>query len=165
MYHFLAGYTSKLAGTERGITSPTATFSECFGSPFMPLHASEYAKLLGQKLNTHKTQVYMINTGWTGGIYGVGKRMNIAYTRAMVAAALSGELDHVEYHHDELFNLDIPLSVPNVPANVLNPKNTWTDKKAYDETAETLAKMFVKNFQKFGDKVDAKIIMAGPKIL
>jgi phosphoenolpyruvate carboxykinase (ATP) len=164
MYHFLAGYTSKLAGTERGITTPTATFSECFGSPFMPLHASEYATLLGEKLEQHQTRVYMINTGWTGGAYGIGKRMDISYTRAMVSAALSGLLDNVQYRHDDIFNVYVPVSVPNVPSDVLDPRNTWADPSKYQETATSLAKMFVKNFEKFGDKVSSAVVEAGPKL-
>jgi len=164
MYHFLSGYTSKLAGTERGITSPSATFSECFGSPFMPLHASEYATLLGKKLEQHQTKVYMINTGWTGGPYGVGERMDISYTRLMVAAALLGLLDNVQYRHDDVFNVDVPVTVPNVPSDVLNPRKTWADSSKYQETATALAKMFVKNFEKFGDKVSQAVVEAGPSV-
>jgi phosphoenolpyruvate carboxykinase (ATP) len=163
MYHFMSGYTSKLAGTERGITEPRATFSECFGAPFMSRHASVYAKLLGEKITKHKTLVYLINTGWSGGPYGIGKRMNINYTRSMVTAALSGELDRVNYRHDQIFNLDVPITCPTVPSDVLNPRNTWSDKNAYDSSSKKLAQMFVDNFKKFGN-VSREIVDAGPHL-
>ena len=163
MYHFMSGYTSKLAGTERGITEPRATFSECFGAPFMSRHASVYAKLLGEKITKHKTVVYLINTGWSGGPYGIGKRMNIHHTRRMVTAALTGELDIVKYRHDGVFNLDVPTSCPDVPSEVLDPRNTWSEKDAYDHSARKLAQMFVENFKKFGN-VSKEIRDAGPQI-
>ena len=163
MYHFMSGYTSKLAGTERGITEPKATFSECFGAPFMSRHASVYAKLLGEKITRHKTVVYLINTGWSGGPYGIGKRMNIKHTRRMVTAALTGELDIVKYGHDDIFNLDVPAACPDVPPDVLNPRNTWSEKDAYDLSARKLAQMFVENFKKFGS-VSKEITDAGPQI-
>jgi phosphoenolpyruvate carboxykinase (ATP) len=163
MYHFMSGYTSKLAGTERGITEPRATFSECFGAPFMSRHASVYAKLLGEKITKHKTVVYLINTGWSGGPYGIGKRMNIKHTRRMVTAALTGELDIVKYRHDEIFNFGVPTSCPDVPSEVLNPRNTWSEKDAYDLSAKKLAQMFTENFKKFGN-VSKEIIDAGPQI-
>ena len=163
MYHFMSGYTSKLAGTERGITEPRATFSECFGAPFMSRHASVYAKLLGDKITKHKTVVYLINTGWSGGPYGIGKRMNIHHTRRMVTAALAGELDIVKYRHDDTFNLDVPTTCPGVPPEVLNPRNTWSEKDAYDLSARKLAQMFVENFKKFGN-VSKEIRDAGPQI-
>ena len=163
MYHFMSGYTSKLAGTERGITEPRATFSECFGAPFMSRHASVYAKLLGEKITKHKTVVYLINTGWSGGPYGIGKRMNIHHTRRMVTAALTGELDIVKYRHDGVFNLDVPTSCPDVPSEVLDPRNTWSEKDAYDHSARKLAQMFVENFEKFGN-VSKEIRDAGPQI-
>jgi len=163
MYHFMSGYTSKLAGTERGITEPKATFSECFGAPFMSRHASVYAKLLGEKITKHKTVVYLVNTGWSGGPYGIGKRMNISHTRRMVTAALTGELDAVKYRHDDVFNLDIPTECPSVPSDVLNPRNTWSEKDAYDVSAKKLAQMFVENFRKFGN-VSKDIVDAGPRI-
>jgi phosphoenolpyruvate carboxykinase (ATP) len=163
MYHFMSGYTSKLAGTERGITEPKATFSECFGAPFMSRPASVYAKLLGDKIAKHKSIVYLINTGWSGGPYGIGKRMNIHYTRSMVTAALSGELGKVEYRQDQVFNLDVPIICPDVPSDVLNPRNTWSDKDAYDGSAKKLARMFVDNFKKFGN-VSHEIISAGPHV-
>jgi len=163
MYHFMSGYTSKLAGTERGITEPKATFSECFGAPFMSRHASVYAKLLGEKITEHKTVVYLINTGWSGGPYGIGKRMNIKHTRRMVTAALTGELDIVKYRHDDIFNLDVPVTCPDVPPDVLNPRNTWSEKDAYDLSAKKLAQMFVESFKKFGS-VSKEITDAGPQI-
>lgn len=161
MYHFMSGYTSKLAGTERGIKEPKAVFSECFAAPFMPRPASVYAKMLGEKINSHKAVVYLINTGWSGGAYGVGKRIKIQYSRAMVTAALTGALDIVKYRHDDLFNLDIPTECPNVPSEILDPKNTWIDKDSYDMSAKKLAQMFVENFAKFKDVPD-EIRNAGP---
>ncbi|MEK6867082.1 MAG: phosphoenolpyruvate carboxykinase (ATP), partial [Thermoproteota archaeon] len=149
MYHFMSGYTSKLAGTERGIKEPKSVFSECFGAPFMPRPASVYAKLLGEKINKHNTVVYLVNTGWSGGPYGIGTRIKIKYSRAMVTAALTGALDIVKYRHDDLFNLDIPTEVPDVPSEILDPKNTWSDKDSYKLSAKKLAQMFVENFKKF----------------
>ena len=164
MYHFMSGYTSKLAGTERGIKEPKSVFSECFGAPFMPRPAAVYAKLLGDKINHHKTTVYLINTGWSGGPYGIGSRIKIKYSRAMVTAALTGKLDDVEYRHDDLFNLDIPTHVDDVPPEILDPQNTWNDKESYEKSAKNLAKMFAENFQKFNE-VSPEIINAGPRIL
>jgi phosphoenolpyruvate carboxykinase (ATP) len=149
MYHFLSGYTSKLAGTERGITSPQATFSTCFGSPFLPLPATRYAEMLGEKIDEYGARVYLVNTGWTGGEYGAGSRMKLAYTRAMVQAALEGELHAVETVKDEIFGLDIPLHVPGVPDEVLQPVKTWPDEEAYREKAQELAAKFRENFKKF----------------
>ena len=162
MYHFMSGYTSKLAGTERGIKEPKSVFSQCFGAPFMPRPASVYAKLLGEKINQHNTVVYLVNTGWSGGPYGVGKRIKIKYSRAMVTAALSGALDIIKYRHDDLFNLDVPTEVEGVPSEILDPKNTWIDKDSYDMSARKLAQMFVENFKKF-ENVSPEIIEAGPK--
>lgn len=161
MYHFLSGYTSKLAGTERGITEPQATFSACFGSPFLPLAPATYAEMLGEKIDQFNSNVFLVNTGWTGGSYGVGKRMKLAYTRAMVHAALEGELNTVETTSDEIFGLNIPLHVPGVPDEVLVPKEAWEDKDAYDKTAKELAMEFHKNFAKF-TKASEKIKQAGP---
>jgi phosphoenolpyruvate carboxykinase (ATP) len=163
MYHFMSGYTSKLAGTERGIKEPKSVFSECFGAPFMPRPASVYAKLLGEKINQHNTIVYLVNTGWSGGPYGIGKRMKIKYSRAMITAALSGALDAVKYNHDDLLNLDIPTEVDSVPSEILDPKNTWDNKDSYDLSAKKLAQMFVENFKKF-ENVSSEIIDAGPKL-
>jgi phosphoenolpyruvate carboxykinase (ATP) len=162
MYHFMAGYTSKLAGTERGIVEPTATFSTCFGAPFMPLSPQTYAELLGLKINKHDAKVYLVNTGWSGGGYGVGKRMKLAYTREMVNSAIEGKLDNVKYEIDPIFNLATPMECPGVPAEVLKPSNVWADKDAYNEAAQKLAKGFIDNFKKFKD-VSQKIIDAGPK--
>jgi phosphoenolpyruvate carboxykinase (ATP) len=162
MYHFMSGYTSKLAGTERGVTEPRETFSSCFGAPFMPLHAQQYAKMLGKKITDHGTRVYLINTGWTGGPYGVGKRMNLAHTRSMVTAAINGEIDRVPVKHHATFNLDMPASCPGVPDDVLDPRNTWSDKDRYDAAAKRLALLFVKNFEKFGN-VQKEIVAAGPR--
>ena len=161
MYHFMSGYTSKLAGTERGIKEPKSVFSQCFGAPFMPRPASVYAKLLGEKINQHNTVVYLVNTGWSGGPYGVGKRIKIKYSRAMVTAAISGALDIVKYRHDDLLNLDIPTEVEGVPSEILDPKHTWVDKDSYDLSARKLAQMFVENFKKF-ENVSDDIIAAGP---
>lgn len=163
MYHFLSGYTSKLAGTERGVTEPEATFSTCFGAPFLPLSPLVYAKLLGDKLEKHNTNVFLINTGWSGGPYGVGKRMKLSYTRAMVTAAVEGKLDHVSWELDPIFNVYIPTECPDVPTEVLNPRNTWADKAAYDSQAHQLAQLFTKNFTKFKGDIPEEIIAAGPK--
>jgi phosphoenolpyruvate carboxykinase (ATP) len=163
MYHFMSGYTSKLAGTERGITEPKETFSQCFGAPFMPLHAKEYAKMLGQKIAEHNTRVYLINTGWSGGPYGIGKRIDLKYTRAMVTSALNGDLEKTPFKHNDIFNVEIPTLCPRVPPEVLNPRNTWSDKEKYDISAKKLAALFVKNFEKFGE-TPKEILNAGPKI-
>ena len=163
MFHFMSGYTSKLAGTERGIKEPKATFSACFGSPFMPRPASVYAKMLGTKILEHNTVVYLINTGWSGGPYGVGKRISIKYSRAMVTAALTGKFDLIKFRHDDTFNLDVPTECPGVPSDVLDPKNTWIDKDSYDMSAKKLAQMFGENFTKFKD-VSTEIRNAGPQI-
>jgi phosphoenolpyruvate carboxykinase (ATP) len=151
MYHFLSGYTSKLAGTERGVTSPEATFSTCFGSPFLPLPATVYAEMLGQKIAEHNSQVFLVNTGWTGGEYGVGSRMKLAYTRAMVHAALEGELTNVETVKDSIFGLDIPLHIAGVPDELLQPSKTWADQTAYEAKAKELATKFRENFKKFAN--------------
>ena len=164
LYHFLSGYTSKLAGTERGITTPVATFSTCFGSPFLPLAATRYAKMLGQKIDEHSSNVFLVNTGWTGGEYGTGSRMSLRYTRAMVQAALVGELNHIETVRDEIFGLDVPLHVPGVPDKVLQPSKTWTDKKAYKITARQLAKKFHDNFNKFNNVPKEIALKGGPLV-
>lgn len=151
MYHFLSGYTSKLAGTERGITTPEATFSTCFGSPFLPLPARVYAEMLGRKIDEHGVGVFLVNTGWTGGGYGTGERMSLAYTRAMVQAAIEGELDKAEMRTDRIFGLHSPVHVPGVPDQVLDPAKTWTDENEYEEKAIHLAKAFKQNFKKFSN--------------
>ncbi|HRL10659.1 MAG TPA: phosphoenolpyruvate carboxykinase [Aggregatilineales bacterium] len=162
MYHFLSGYTAKVAGTEKGVTEPSATFSACFGAPFMALHPAVYAELLGEKIKEHNVDVWLINTGWTGGPHGVGSRMKIAYTRAMVNAALDGALKDVAFETDPVFGLQIPVSVPNVPTEVLNPRNTWADQTAYDAQATKLAQMFHDNFKQYADRVTEEIAKAGP---
>lgn len=161
MYHFLSGYTSKLAGTERGVTEPEATFSACFGAPFLPLAPVKYADMLGEKIDQYNTNVFLVNTGWTGGPYGVGERIKLSYTRAMVHAALEGELNNIETVRDGIFGLDIPVHVAGVPDQVLVPKNTWEDKAAYDQAAKELAMKFHENFKKFTDVSEA-IREAGP---
>ena len=152
-----------LAGTERGVKEPRATFSKCFGAPFMPRLASVYAKMLGEKISKHNTAVYLINTGWSGGPYGVGKRIKIEYSRAMVTAAITGTLDIVKFSHNDIFNLDVPTECPRVPSEVLQPRNTWVDKDAYDLSAKKLAQMFTDNFKKFENMSD-EIRLAGPRI-
>jgi phosphoenolpyruvate carboxykinase (ATP) len=161
MYHFLSGYTAKVAGTERGIVAPQATFSACFGAPFMALHPSVYAKLLGEKVASHKAKVWLLNTGWTGGPYGAGHRMSIDHTRAMLRAALSGNLDRVEMREDPVFGLRVPRSCPGVPPKVLDPRSTWKDRAAYDETARKLAGMFDENFIQYAGEVGRQVRAAG----
>ncbi|MGB2714311.1 MAG: phosphoenolpyruvate carboxykinase [Vicinamibacterales bacterium] len=163
MYHFLSGYTAKVAGTERGVTEPKATFSTCFGAPFMVLHPAVYAKFLGERIARHNSRVWLVNTGWTGGAYGVGSRMKISYTRAMIRAVLNGVLDEVAYETDPVFNLDVPQSVPGVPADVLNPRGTWSDPLAYDAQARKLARMFNENFKTFEGEAAADVKAAGPR--
>lgn len=163
MYHFLSGYTSKVAGTERGVTEPQATFSTGFGEPFLPLSPLKYARLLGEKINRYDTHVYLVNTGWSGGAYGVGHRMDLKHTRAMVSAALDGKLDGVEWEVDPIFMVAIPKECPGVPTEILNPINTWADKDAYYAQAKKLAKLFAKNAAKFEGEMSADILNAGPK--
>lgn len=163
MYHFVSGYTSKLAGTERGITEPVTTFSTLFGAPFFPLNASVYATMLGEKLKETGANVFLINTGWCGGAAGTVPRIKLKYTRAMVSAALSGELDNVEYELDPIFNINIPKSCPNVPGEMLNPRNQWTDRNAYETSAKSLAKKFTENFEQKYPDMPKNIANAGPK--
>ena len=148
MYHFLSGFTSKLAGTERGVTSPEATFSTCFGSPFLPLHATVYAEMLGKKIDEHDAQVFLVNTGWTGGAYGVGKRMELKYTRAMVRAALAGKLNDVETEENSIFGLNMPISIEGVPTEILNPRNAWADKAEYDQKSKRTSRSIPRKLQK-----------------
>lgn len=161
MYYFLSGYTSKLAGTERGITEPQATFSACFGSPFLPLHPMTYANLLKEKIACHQTRVFLINTGWQGGAYGVGKRISIQHTRRMVTAAMDGYLDFVDYETHPIFKLNIPVHCPGVPDGILNPQTSWADAAAYHRSAIHLAAMFDKNFRKFTG-VPKEVADSGP---
>jgi phosphoenolpyruvate carboxykinase (ATP) len=163
MYHFLSGYTAKVAGTETGVTEPKATFSTCFGAPFLPLRASRYAMMLGEKIAQHRAKVWLVNTGWTGGPYGAGSRIKIGFTRAMIRAALSGALDTVGYERDPMFNVDIPTSCPDVPPQVLKPRNTWTSAADYDRQGARLADMFVQNFKAFEGEVTADVRAAGPR--
>jgi phosphoenolpyruvate carboxykinase (ATP) len=163
MYHFLSGYTAKVAGTERGVTEPQATFSACFGAPFMIRPPSVYAEMLGERIEQHGSRVWLVNTGWTGGAYGEGHRMKLSHTRAMVRAALAGELDDVETTPDPIFGMHIPKSVPGVPDEVLQPRDTWKDRDAYDAQAHELAGMFRENFQKFADTVSQDVRDAGPE--
>ena len=163
MYHFISGYTAKVAGTEVGVTEPQTTFSACFGRAFLPLHPGRYAALLGQKMKEHQVQVWLVNTGWTGGAYGVGSRMKLAYTRAMITAALNGELDSVPYTEHPNFGVSVPASCPQVPAEILNPRNTWSDPSAYDAKATQLATAFIKNFDQYRDGVDAKVLEGEPR--
>ncbi len=164
MYQFISGYTAKVAGTETGVTEPKATFSACFGAPFLPLHPGKYAEMLGQKLKSSRAAVWLINTGWTGGPYGTGSRIKLAYTRAMITAALNGTLDKVNFEKLPTFNLLMPTTCPGVPSEILNPRNTWQDKEAYDRQLQMLAKLFIKNFEKYAGGVTSGIIAAAPKI-
>lgn len=164
MYHFLSGYTAKVAGTERGINEPQPNFSTCFGAPFMPLQPGIYARLLGEKVAKHNATVWMVNTGWTGGPYGTGRRMELAYTRRLVSAALNGELDGAETFNFPIFNLEVPAHVEGVPDEVLDPRNTWADGAAYDEQRARLARMFADNFRQFADSVSQPIREAGPDL-
>ncbi len=164
MYQFISGYTAKVAGTEAGVTEPKSTFSACFGAPFLPLHPGKYAQMLGDKMQENKVNVWMVNTGWTGGPYGIGKRIKLNYTRAMIAAALKGKLDGVNFENHPVFDMAIPTACPDVPADVLNPRNTWVDKNAYDEKARQLADLFKKNFEKYKDGVSPEVLASGPKI-
>jgi phosphoenolpyruvate carboxykinase (ATP) len=162
MYHFLSGYTAKLAGTESGIDKPTATFSACFGAPFMVHHPFTYAKMLGENMKKHNTRIWLVNTGWSGGAYGTGSRMKIKYTRALLKAALDGSLDQVKFVKDPIFGVEIPASCPGVPEEILTPVNTWQDKKAFRNTAADLARRFAANFKTFEAQVDAEVKKAGP---
>lgn len=165
MYNFISGYTAKVAGTEVGVTEPTTTFSACFGKAFLPLHPTKYAELLGQKLEQDKNiRVWLVNTGWSGGSYGVGSRMKLSYTRAMITAALNGELDKVKYDTLPVFGLQFPTSCPNVPGEILNPRETWADKNSYDNKIADLAAKFVKNFEQYASQANSEIMAAAPKV-
>lgn len=164
MYHFISGYTAKVAGTEAGVTEPAATFSACFGEAFLPLNPVIYAKLLGDKIKKHQVKVWLVNTGWTGGPYGVGKRIELKYTRAMINAALNGELDKVQYKEHPVFSLQMPVSCPNVPGQLLDPGSTWANAEEYDERTISLAKAFINNFKQYAGFSSAEIVKAAPKI-
>lgn len=164
MYHFISGYTAKVAGTEMGITEPTTTFSACFGKAFLPLHPTKYAELLGEKLKKHNVNVWLLNTGWVGGSYGVGSRIKLSYTRALITAALSGELDKVEYGETPYFGLNFPKACAGVPTEILEPKSAWADKNDYDKKAQNLAGQFTKNFEQYASAANDEILSAAPKV-
>ncbi len=162
MYHFISGYTAKVAGTEAGVTEPQTTFSACFGKVFLPLHPAKYAEMLGKKMKEHQVNVWLVNTGWTGGAYGTGSRMKLSYTRAMITAALNGALAGVEFEQHPVFGLQMPTTCPNVPSEILNPRNTWSNAAEYDQKANELAQKFIKNFEQYADGVSAEIVAAAP---
>ena len=162
MYHFLSGYTSRLAGTEAGVTEPTAVFSTCFGAPFLPLPPATYADMLGRRMEAHSARCWLVNTGWSGGAYGVGRRISLPHTRAIITAILNGMLDHAPTTPDPVFGIHVPMGVPGVPAEVLQPRNTWGDGGAYDGAAHALAAAFRENFGRF-EGVDSKVVAAGPQ--
>lgn len=164
MYHFISGYTAKVAGTEAGVTEPQTTFSACFGKVFLPLHPAKYAEMLGEKMKSNKVNVWLVNTGWTGGAYGVGSRMKLSYTRAMITAALNGGLDNVGYETHPVFGLEMPTSCAEVPAEIFNPRNTWADKTAYDAKSNELAAKFIKNFEQYAEGTSEEILAAAPKV-
>lgn len=164
MYHFISGYTAKVAGTEVGVTEPQPNFSACFGKVFLPLHPTRYAELLGKKLEDHKVNVWLVNTGWSGGSYGVGSRMKLSFTRAMITAALNGQLEKVKFDTLPVFGLQIPVECPEVPNEILNPRNTWKSKEEYDATANKLADLFVKNFEQYASAANKDILAAAPKV-
>ena len=157
MYHFLSGYTAKVAGTEAGVTEPQATFSACFGAPFMALHPSVYAELLKKKISEHNVECWLVNTGWSGGGYGAGSRMKIAHSRALVRAAIGGTLAKGEFEREPFFGLMVPKACPGVPAELLNPRNVWADKAAYDKTAKNLLEQFCNNFKQYKGYVSEKV--------
>lgn len=165
MYHFISGYTAKVAGTEEGITEPQTAFSACFGAPFLPLHPTRYAEMLGQKMRENEVNVWLVNTGWSGGAHGVGSRMKLPYTRAMITAALNGDLDNVDYQNHPIFGVAVPQVCPEVPSEILNPRATWADKSAYDEQANRLAGFFNKNFEQFADYANDEIMAGAPKVM
>jgi len=164
MYHFISGYTAKVAGTEAGINEPQTAFSACFGAPFLPLHPTKYAELLGEKMDESNVNVWLVNTGWSGGEYGVGSRIKLKYTRAMITAALEGQLNDVTYVKHPVFGLNMPTTCPNVPSEILNPRDTWSDKNKYDLKSNDLAEKFVANFEQFASEASEEIMMAAPKV-
>lgn len=164
MYQFISGYTAKVAGTEAGVTEPKATFSACFGAPFLPLHPGRYAQMLGEKMKKHNVNIWLINTGWSGGPYGVGQRMKLSYTRAMITAALEGKLDNVAYQAHRTFGVMMPKECPNVPAELLSPRHAWKNEEEYDKKAKELGAMFIKNFEKYAAGVTEEILAAAPTI-
>ena len=165
MYHFISGYTAKVAGTEAGITEPVAVFSACFGAPFMPLHPTKYAELLGEKMQKHQVNIWFVNTGWSGGGYGVGSRIKLPFTRAMITAALEGSLDNAPTEKHPVFGLDMITEVQGVPRELLDPRNSWENKEAYDKQADKLAEMFINNFMKYEENASEEIMKGSPKTL
>ena len=163
-FNFISGYTAKVAGTEMGITEPTTTFSACFGKAFLPLHPTKYAELLGEKLKKGNVNVWLLNTGWVGGSYGVGSRIKLSYTRALITAALTGELDKVEMGVTNYFGLQFPKTCKDVPSEILDPRNSWADKAAYDAKAKNLAEQFIKNFDQYASAANEEILAAAPKV-
>lgn len=163
-FHFISGYTAKVAGTEAGVTEPTATFSACFGAPFMPLHPTRYAEMLSKKMRDANVNVWLVNTGWSGGAYGTGQRMSLSITRALITAALDGKLDHVAFENHDIFRVAMPKECAGVPTEVLNPRNTWADKEAYDHQAVHLATLFLNNFEKFSEGANKEIMEGAPTI-
>lgn len=163
-FHFISGYTAKVAGTEEGVTEPTMTFSACFGAPFMPLHPTRYAEMLSKKMKDSKVNVWLVNTGWSGGAYGFGKRMSLKNTRALITAALNGDLDHVDYDQHEVFGIAIPRTCAGVPAEILNPRNTWVNGDEYDLKANFLAEAFNKNFEQFAGLANNEILSGAPRV-
>jgi phosphoenolpyruvate carboxykinase (ATP) len=164
MYHFISGYTAKVAGTETGVKEPKSTFSACFGAPFLPLHPGRYSELLGRKMIEHQVKVWLVNTGWTGGAYGMGRRIDLSYTRTMIQAAMEGSLDQVDYEDHHIFAIAMPKSCPGIPGELLNPANTWPDPALYDTRARELAQRFIQNFEKYKSSVSSGILAGGPKI-
>ncbi|MEN9523872.1 MAG: phosphoenolpyruvate carboxykinase [Bacteroidota bacterium] len=165
MYHFISGYTAKVAGTEAGITEPSTTFSACFGAPFLPLHPTRYAEMLGERMRKTGANVWLVNTGWSGGAYGTGSRMKLKFTRAMITAALNGQLANVQFENHPIFGLAMPTTCPDVPTEILNPRNTWADGNAYDAKANDLANKFVNNFSKYASQANEEIMSAAPKMM
>jgi phosphoenolpyruvate carboxykinase (ATP) len=163
-FHFISGYTAKVAGTEADVIEPTMTFSACFGAPFMPLHPTVYAEMLSKKMKEANVNVWLVNTGWSGGAYGVGERMSLKHTRALITAALNGDLDKVSYKNHDVFGIAMPASCPNVPTEILDPRNTWSDKDAYDHKTQFLAESFLKNFEKFSENANAEILAGAPHV-
>jgi phosphoenolpyruvate carboxykinase (ATP) len=165
MFHFISGYTAKVAGTEAGVVEPQTTFSACFGAPFLPLAPTDYAKMLGERIEKHGVRMWLVNTGWSGGGYGVGSRIKLSYTRSMITAALNGELHSVEMRKDKVFNLNVPTSCPGVPTELLSPRETWSDKVEFDKVSADLARRFVDNFSKFENTATDAMRSGGPRVL
>ena len=164
MYHFISGFTSKVAGTEAGVTEPQTAFSACYGAPFLPLHPFKYSKMLGEKIQSSGARVWLVNTGLSGGVYGVGKRMSLPYTRSLITQALDGSLDEGDFVMDDFFDMEIPVAANDVPSEILNPINTWNSKEAYAKTANRLIKSFEKNFEQFKEACSEDIREAAPKV-